>query len=92
MCLALIDDQRNIYLRNLCWGYVRIMKNSKINYHIINKRGILYTVYEGKLSLSKDMLRHMPKTISFFLYIYTCIYLHKVLQGIRLIVRLFGHM
>ena len=79
VCLALIDDQRNIYLRNLCWGYVRIMKNSKINYHIINKRGILYnTIYEGKLSLNKDMLRPMPKTISFFLYIYiyiyTCIY------------------
>ena len=84
-------DTPSATLRNLCWGYVRIMKNSKINYHIINKRGILYTIYEGKLSLNRDMLRPMPKTISFFLYIHVHVYI-EVLQGIRLILRLFGHM
>ena len=71
MCLALIDGQRNIYLSV---NEIRVGDmNSKINYHIINKRGILYTVYVGKLSLSKDMLRNMPKTI-FFLYIYMYIF------------------
>ena len=77
VCLALIDDQTNIYLSvneirvgDICKNYKELQ--NKLPY--INKWGILFMIYEGKLSLSKDMLRHMPETISFFLHIYMYIF------------------